>query len=71
MILCVCCFVDIVFSDVLCPLRAGTRLHRLPQSRSHDAPPPALGCLLLPHDHHAGAGHTGRLRPTFVAIYVP
>lgn len=40
--------------------RPGARLHRLPQSCIHDACPPALGCLLLYHDHHVGPGHTGR-----------
>lgn len=42
------------------PLRAGPCLHCLPESCSHDARTPALGCLLLPHDHYAGTGHTGR-----------
>lgn len=41
-------------------LRARPRFHRLPPSRRHDAPAPALGRLLLPDDHHAGPGHAGR-----------
>ncbi|KAG7241026.1 hypothetical protein INR49_026056 [Caranx melampygus] len=34
------------------------------QGCSHDASPPTLGYLLLPHDHHAGPGHTGRFTHT-------
>lgn len=43
-----------------CPLRAWPCLHCLPESCRHDASTSALGRLLLPHDHHAGAGHPGR-----------
>lgn len=47
-----------------CCLRPWSGLHRLPQSCGHDASPPTLGYLLLPHDHHAGPGHTGTFTHT-------
>jgi len=55
---------------MVCIIRPWPCLHRLPQGCRHDASTSALGCLLLPHDHHAGTGHTGTSRLWCCSFYI-